>query len=230
MRITKSLVALGALAALVATAPAGAQANWATWTAATNGLSNGTATGTINTSSGPIGVTYTGNVTFSQLNGSGTYYWTPAATFTSATSGAGPSTPDMIAMTGGQGTGTNTLTFSMPVNNLFMAIESLGPGSQYIFSTPFTILSQGPSSFGGSNTSLTQSGNTLNGSEGNGVIQFTGPISSLTWTDPNPEYWHGFTVGADAIAGQSTVPEPSSMALLGTGLVGLVPMMRRRRK
>lgn len=230
MHISKRLLALGALSCAVAAMPAGAQVNWAAWTAATNGNTTGTATGSTMSGGNTIGVTYTGNVFFSQLNGSGTNYWLPASTYTNATSGSGPSTPDVIALTGGTGTGTNTITFSAPVNNLFMAIVSLGPGSQFTFDHPFTILGQGTDLWGGSNSGLTQSGMTLFGAEGSGVIEFTGPITSVSWTDPNYENWHGFTVGAGALAQVTTTPEPSSLALLATGLVSLVPVVRRRRK
>ncbi|HEY5086478.1 MAG TPA: PEP-CTERM sorting domain-containing protein, partial [Gemmatimonadaceae bacterium] len=207
---------------------AGAQAiNWTNWTSVTAG-EPGSATGTM----GSVTVTYIGEVlSGSQTTGGGIQYFNPtnaqhpfsAGTYAGGTAPNGPgANTGFIQLQGGTPLITNTLTFSSPVNNLFFAVISLGQSGNtvaYAFNHGFTIEAQGPGWWGGCNTCLTGSGTqTLSGTEGDGTLMFNEPITSLTWTADPAEYWHGFSVGA-----QSTVPEPSSMALLGTGLIGLVP-------
>lgn len=228
------LGAVGALAAAVAATPmsrAGAQTVWTSWTAFTAGQTTGTATGTIgSTTVSYAGEVDAGSVVNSPVAPPNTGIWREPST-PLAYGGTGPKTNDFIQVSGGTGTGTNTLSFSAPVDNVFLAIVSLGqPGSpaQFDFDHAFTITSQGVGNFGGSSTALTQTGNTLFGSEGNGVLQFTGPITSISWTNPVHEFYYGFTVGA--AAGTSTVPEPGSLALLATGLIGLAPIARKRRR
>ncbi len=127
----------------------------------------------------------------------------------------------------------NTLRFSAPVLNPVMAVQSVGNGgdvAKYYFDVPFTILAQGPGHWGGGNASLSQAGNTLIGYEGNGIIQFEGIFSALSWTVPDGEHYHMFTVGVPGAGGENPVPEPASMLLLGAGLAGLAGFRKRNRK
>jgi hypothetical protein len=209
-----------ALAAALVVAGAGAQAatiSWNQW-ASNSG-------GSIADPGGAITVTLSGET------GSGFYTaypsWTPAGTYADGAVVANAPTGGIVRLTGGN-TNVNTLTFSRPVVDPVMSIWSLGQGgvnAQFAFigATP-VLVAGGPSAeYGGS--SITVSGNTVFGSEGNGTVQFHGTYTSLSWTNPVYEYWYGMNVG---IAG--AVPEPETCALMLGGLAAIGAAARRRQK
>jgi hypothetical protein len=223
--------ACGLLISVLSAAPAhAAPISWATWTAGTPGNTTGSATGTLPGLG--VGVSYTGQFLFfdSALD------WLPASSFMGGTvDNAPPSGPavnnDGIAISGGTATATNTITFSTAVENPVLAIWSLGqPGvlASFVFANAFSIQAGGPNSeFGGASifTGGTCPASAVCGIEGNGVIQFTGTFTSISWTNPIFENYYAFTVGAPGPA--SAVPEPATLLLLGSGLVGAA--LRRRR-
>jgi hypothetical protein len=207
---------------------------WTYWTSFTAGNPGGDAHGTL----GPdgIGVTYTGDVrnVSTQVNTQGnpsiyTNYWDGPA-YTSATVSNGPPAADVITLSGTNSATVNTVTFGKEITDPVLAIVSLGGLAsaggriaEYQFDRPFVILSSGAGHFGeGPFVQLSDS--LLEGGEGNGVIQFSGRVSSFSWTVPNGETrssWQGFTIGAP-------VPEPKTYALMGIGIVALAVLRMRR--
>jgi MYXO-CTERM domain-containing protein len=199
-------VAAGLVALLVLVAPAasfGAVYSYVDWTAADTVM--GTASGTITLpDNSTVTVTFAainpdgtaGNLFGAQVDGVGTNYWNPSAPYISADVENAPPGTDILQLSGGVNQ-VYKVMLSEPIKDPIMAIVSLGqPGVRctYDFDSPFTIVSQGPGFWGGTDMSLKQlPDDILEGFEGHGTIRFVGTFSTFSWTVPTPESWHGFT-------------------------------------
>jgi hypothetical protein len=105
-----------------------------------------------------------------------------------------------------------------------MAVFSLGSpivtDVTYNFDTPFDVIVGGANSAFGGSSVVEQDENILSGIEGNGSIMFLGTYSSIRFTVPTNESWHGFTIGVQPI------PVPAAVWLFGSGLLGLIGIAR----
>ena len=143
-----------------------------------------------------------------RINGLGTRSASPRLPG-SALSAERPPDADIIQLEGGGLNETYHLTFANPIIDPIMAILSLGNDAAtctYDFDSPFSILSQVPSTTfaGSSHQSRSLPGNILQGTEVGGTIQFLGYSPPSRGPSRLPEAWHRFTFGI-----RSAKPSPA---------------------
>jgi hypothetical protein len=222
--------------------------HWVDWTSVPN---PNTVLGNIITTSSTVDVTYNNpqGILDAQIAG-GTDFWqnnrsgrNPATSpYTSAEVDNIPTGTDIIRL---QFAGDQSLFFSETIANPLFSYVSLN-GNGYAFDQDFDILSFGDASDGndcgywGCGTSFKQvvdigggilEYQLLGTGEPHGTIRFTGAFDTVSWRSLSNETWNGFTVGIEGTAEEifpEPVPEPSTLWLLGTGLLALVTYRRKR--